>query len=79
MSDSTTQDETEVSNVRAAGAFLLDFFTVFFVAGYAIAKFNHSSFLGGKTALLAAAIVIFYFVIGKYVGGTLWQRITRIK
>jgi len=79
MSDSTVEDQPEVSNVRIAGAFLLDFFTIFFVAGYAVARLNGSAYLGGKTALIAVAVAIAYFVIGKYAGGTLWQRIIRIK
>jgi hypothetical protein len=59
---------------------ILDFFTVFFGAGYVIAsmtgmrtsdRFN----LTGWPALLLFVIVIAYFIVGRrYAGGTLWDR-----
>jgi hypothetical protein len=66
-------------------ASILDFFTVFLVAGYLIGAatgditpggtFN----LNGWPALLLFAIIIAYFFFGRrYAGGTLWDRIFRI-
>jgi hypothetical protein len=66
---------------RRGLAGFLDFLTVFFVGGYAIA-----SLTGGKTdggfkleglpALVLFALIVLYFYLGwKVVGGTLWQRV----
>ena len=59
---------------------ILDFFSVFFGAGYAIASatdmrtpdgFN----LTGWPALLLFAIILAYFIVGRrFAGGTLWDR-----
>jgi hypothetical protein len=65
-------------------AAILDFFTIFFVAGYVIAKATGETTPGGFSLNGASAIVLFvvvvaYFWIGrKYAGGTLWDRILRI-
>lgn len=62
-------------------AAILDFLTIFFVAGYVIAQFTGETTeegfqLNGASALLLFAIIAAYFVVGrKYAGGTLWQRI----
>lgn len=62
-------------------AAILDFLTIFFVAGYVIAQFTGETTqdgfqLSGASALLLFAIIAAYFVVGrKYAGGTLWQRI----
>ncbi len=80
MSDTTIQETLEVTNVRKAGAFLLDFFTIFFVTGYIVAQISGETHgFSGKTALIAASVTIIYFVMGKLAGGTVWQRIIRIK
>jgi hypothetical protein len=62
-------------------ASILDFLTVFFVGGYAIAGaagmhtadgFN----LTGLPALLLFALIVAYFFVGRrIVGGTLWDRV----
>ncbi len=62
----------------------LDFFTVFFVAGYIIghltgmtseAGFN----LTGRPAFALFGVIIAYFLIcRRLLGGTLWDRILRI-
>lgn len=70
----------EVTNTHEAGAFLMDFFTIFFVTGFFAAQFDGGvSGFGSKTVLIAAAVTVIYFVIGKYAGGTIWQRIVRKK
>jgi len=70
-----------VSKWRKVAAAILDFLTVFFLGGYAIASFTvgktQTGFqLDGLPALTLFALIIAYFVIGhRYVGGTLWQRL----
>jgi len=59
---------------------VLDFVTIFAVAGYVIGKLTggvtEDGFkLEGLPALLLFAIVIAYFPLGKRAGGTLWRRI----
>jgi hypothetical protein len=62
-------------------AAILDFLTVFFVAGYVIGWLlggltNHGFNLTGFPALLLLVAIIAYFVLGKRVfGGTVWNRI----
>lgn len=74
-----------VSTWRKVLAAILDFLTVFFVAGYAISAFTGERTDGGfalegGSALLAIAIVVAYFIIGnRYAGGTIWQRILRAR
>jgi hypothetical protein len=70
-------------------ASILDFCTVFLVAGYSIAgatgNIEHtesgSGFnLTGWAAALLLTVVVAYFVLGRrYAGGTLWDRIFRIR
>ena len=66
-------------------AWILDFFTVFFVVGMLIAKFTGETTeggfsLNGGSAVVLFAIIIAYFVIGRrFAGGTLWDRIFRIR
>jgi hypothetical protein len=66
---------------RIVLAAILDFLTVFFVAGYTIAwslgGLTGTGFkLTGFPALLLFAVLVAYFVLGKRVfGGTLWKRI----
>lgn len=74
-----------VSTWRKVLAGILDFFTIFFVAGYVIgyATGNLTSegfALEGAPAFLFFAVVIAYFVVfSKYLGGTLWQRILKTR
>lgn len=70
-----------VATWRKVLAAILDFFTVFFVGGYAIAQLTGNMTadgfkLEGMPALLLFALIVVYFVAGtKYLGGTIWQRI----
>jgi hypothetical protein len=70
-----------VATWRKVLAAVLDFLTIFFVAGYAIGyltgNLTADGFnLEGKSALILFAVIIVYFVVGsKYLGGTVWQRI----
>ncbi len=70
-----------VATWRKVLAAILDFFTVFFVGGYAIARLTGNMTadgfkLEGMPALVLFALIVVYFVAGsKYPGGTIWQRI----
>ncbi len=76
---------TDIVKPAATGrkvlAAILDFFTIFFVLGYTIAKLtgnvtNDGFKLEGMPAFVLFALIIVYFVAGtKYLGGTIWQRI----
>lgn len=70
--------------MRKVIAAILDFFTIFFIGGYAIGKLTggttESGFkLEGMPALLAIALIILYFVVGSKTGGTIWQRVLGVK
>lgn len=62
-------------------AAILDFITVFFVGGYIIGYLTgglteEGFSLSGLPALLLFAVVVAYFwVLTKYLGGTIWRRI----
>ena len=67
---------------RIVLAAILDFLTVFFVGGYAIAALTgnltpNGFSLHGWSGLAFLVLIVAYFVIGKRVGGTLWKRILR--
>lgn len=75
---------TQVSTWRIVLAAILDFFTVFFIGGYVIGKLtgnvSETGFsLNGLPALALFAVIILYFVLARWVGGTLWQRILRAR
>lgn len=70
---------------RIVLAAILDFFTVFWVAGFGVALIfggttgNGFSLQGGP-ALLSFALMIAYFVVfNRYLGGTIWKRILKAK
>jgi DMSO reductase anchor subunit len=70
-----------VATWRKVLAAILDFLTVFFGGGYAIGQLtgnvtDEGFKLEGVPALILFAVIIVYFVVGgKYLGGTIWQRI----
>ena len=70
-----------VATWRKVVAAVLDFFFIFFLAGYAIGKATGNTTeegfnLHGGPALLLFAIVILYFIVGRrYLGGTVFQRL----
>ncbi len=70
---------------RIVLAALLDFFTAFFVCGFAVATVFGGRTAGGfqlngGPALLAMALIVAYFVVfNKYLGGMIWKRILRAK
>ncbi len=65
-------------------AAILDLITSFGGFGYLIAKFTGNTTeggfqLNGMPAIVLFVLVIGYFVAGKYLGGTIWQRILGTK
>jgi len=70
---------------RKVAAAVLDFLFVFFIAGYAVGyltgNLTSNGFeLKGLPALAVFAAVALYFVIfGKFLGGTLWQRVLGVR
>lgn len=65
-------------------AAILDFISVFLLAGWIIAQFTGSTTatgfqLNGLPAVLLFVIVIAYFVLARRMGGTLWQRLLRAR
>jgi len=76
--------EKKGSTFRTIVAAILDFITIFGFGGYLVAKFTGNTTDGGfqlegMPALVLFALIIAYFVLGRYLGGTLWQRILRTK
>ena len=77
--------ERKVGQGRIILAFILDLITSFLVLGYIIAKLTGNTTeggfqLNGAPALVLFALVIAYFVVlGRYGGGTIWQRILKTK
>lgn len=81
MSDQTGSPAAKASFWRRGLAGFLDFVTVFWVAGYTIGSLTGETTKGGfnltgSAALMLLAAVVLYFYLGwKVVGGTIWQRI----
>jgi hypothetical protein len=74
-----------VSTWRKVFAAILDFISVFAIAGYGIARVtgnvDEKGFeLTGAPAFILFAIVIVYFVVfSRFLGGTLWQRLLGVR
>ncbi|MBL0372703.1 hypothetical protein JJB09_11745 [Rhizobium sp. KVB221] len=82
----TTEDRpTGPSTWRIVLAAILDFFTAFFVLGYAVATVfrgrTEDGFrvTGGPALLLFALIVAYFVVFNRFLGGTIWKHILRAK
>jgi hypothetical protein len=83
----STTEQTQVQPAavwKRVLAVILDFLTVFFIVGWLIgwATGNATSTgfnLNGAPALiLFALIAVYFFVLRRYAGGTLWDRILGI-
>ncbi|MES5044493.1 hypothetical protein ABVB72_04365 [Rhizobium nepotum] len=83
MSDETVPKQP--ATWRIILAFFLDFWTAFFAAGFLVASVaggqTPNGFqLNGMPAFFAFALIIAYFVVlGRFFGGTLWQRLLKAK
>ena len=70
---------------RKVVAAVLDFVFVFFIAGYVVGyltgNLTKSGFeLNGAPALVVFAAIAFYFVVfTRFLGGTVWQRVLRVR
>jgi len=77
--------ERPIAHWRIILAAVLDFFTAFFVIGYAVALVTGGTTadgfqLNGLPALISFALIVAYFWVGrKYLGGTPWQRILKAR
>ncbi len=66
-------------------AVILDLVTVFAIGGYVIGALTGGltsdgfSLNGAPALVLFAVVVAYFFVCRRYAGGTLWDRIFRIK
>jgi len=73
------------STVRRVIAVILDLITLFLIGGYVIADVTGNTtptgfhLTGAPALLLLAVMAIYFFVLRRYAGGTLWDRILRIK
>jgi drug/metabolite transporter (DMT)-like permease len=81
----STVPPVSVATWRKVSAAILDFFTVFFVAGYAISLATSSTtsggfeLQGGPALILAALIVAYYVIFTKYLGCTIWHRVLGVR
>lgn len=82
MTDTTTPTK-QPSTCRIILAFILDFFTAFFVFGYLVASLTggvtEDGFkLQGMPAFISFALMVAYFVVfNRFLGGTIWKRILK--
>ena len=71
----------QVATWRIVVAFILDLLTAFFVFGYVIgllfggATSSGFSLEGGPALLLFAAIVAYFVIFKRFLGGTVWKRV----
>tara|TARA_R110002020_G_scaffold5971_6_gene24595 strand:+ start:1423 stop:1719 length:297 start_codon:yes stop_codon:yes gene_type:complete len=83
--DQSRSGTRPVSRWRIILAAVMDFFTAFFVFGYLVGSVTGGTTdngfeLDGLPALAAFALIVAYFWLGgKYFGGTLWQRILKAR
>jgi hypothetical protein len=81
----TAEAPKQPATWRIILAAILDFFTIFWIAGFVVAsifggKTDEGFSLEGGPALLCFALMVAYFVIfNKYLGGTIWKRILKAK
>ena len=74
-------DVKKVATWRIILAFILDFLTAFFVLGYVISRVfggateTGFSLEGGPALLLFAAVVAYFVIFNRFLGGTIWKRI----
>jgi hypothetical protein len=78
-------DQSPVPTWRKVLAAILDFFTIFFVGGFIIARLTGGTTDGGFNlqglpAIILFGLIVAYFWVGyRYAGGTIWQRILKTR
>lgn len=81
----TAPQSSQPATWRIVLAFILDFFTAFWVIGFLIASLfggrTENGFqLDGMPALLAFVLMFAYFIVfNRFLGGTIWKRILKAK
>lgn len=74
-----------VATWRKVVAAILDFIFVFAIGGYVIAYFTGNiteegfSLNGGPALLLFGLVILYFAVFTRYLGGTVWQRLLRVR
>ena len=74
-----------VATWRKVVAAILDFIFVFMIGGYVISYLTGDlteegfSLKGGPAFILFAIIIIYFVVFTRYLGGTIWQRLLRVR
>ncbi|WP_137045036.1 RDD family protein [Pseudolabrys sp. FHR47] len=75
----------QASTARKVFAAILDFFFIFIVGGYVVARFTGGTTDGGfelqgMPAFALFGIVILYFIVfSRFLGGTLFQRLLGVR
>jgi hypothetical protein len=73
----------KVATWRIVVAFILDFLTAFFALGFLVASIfggktaDGFSLQGGPALLLFAAMIAYFVIFNRFLGGTIWKRILR--
>ncbi|SCX34671.1 hypothetical protein [Agrobacterium rosae] len=81
----STTETRQVSTWRIVLAFILDFLTSFMVFGYIIATLFGGTtdggfkLEGGPALLLFAAVIAYFIVFNRFLGGTIWKHILKAK
>ena len=81
----TATPSSQPATWRIVLAFILDFFTAFWVFGFLVAivfggRTEDGFQLNGMPAFLSFALMVAYFVVfNKFLGGTIWKRILKAK
>ncbi|HVZ53961.1 MAG TPA: hypothetical protein VG986_18475 [Pseudolabrys sp.] len=74
-----------VATWRKVVAAILDFIFVFAIGGYVIGYLtgglteNGFSLQGGPAFLLFAVVILYFAIFTRFLGGTVWQRLLRVR
>lgn len=81
MSETNVSQPKHVSTARKVFAAILDFFFIFIVGGYVVASLAGGTteegfeLKGGSAFILFAMVILYFIVLRRYLGGTLFQRL----
>jgi len=82
---SQAPEKNAVATWRKVLAAVLDFLTIFIFGGYVIGYLTGSltpggfQLRGGPAFALVAAMIAYFIVFTKYLGGTPWQRVLKVR